>query len=75
MARVPYEMVTIEADKLLDKVFSAKDTVEMYELYGHYLDYLRACGWSEEEYDRETLRRVNLGWEEKQPPIPKSQVN
>ena len=40
MARVPYEMVTIEADKLLNKVLAAKDTVEMYELYVRFFYYL-----------------------------------
>lgn len=75
MARVPYEIVSIEADKILEKILSSSDADQMSKYYDEYLDYLHATGWSEEDFDLETSRRVDLGWEESRPKIPKSQLN
>ena len=67
MARIPYEMVAIEADKILQRVLNAKDSSEAYELYNQYIQYLNACGWNLSDFDRVSLDRVDTGWEEKFP--------
>jgi len=28
-----------------------------------YLGYISACGWTDQEYDKETLRRIDRNWE------------
>lgn len=28
-----------------------------------YLGYIEACGWTDQEFDKETLRRIDRNWE------------
>lgn len=72
MARIPYDVVAIEANKLTRKMLSARSPEEMEKLYDLYIEYLNATGWDPISFDQETLSRVNEGWEEKEPEPPKS---
>lgn len=72
MPRIPYEMVAIEADKILGKILSTKDPDKISMYYDQYLDYLKATGWTDEEFDRETSKRVDRGWEKT---FPKPEFN
>lgn len=67
MARIPYEIVAIEADKLLNKVLSARSIDEMTILYDKYMAYLQATGWDSQSFDQETLIRVDKSWDNEAP--------
>lgn len=58
---IPYDVVAIEANRILLGMI----LVEGYETYfwDYYQSYLEACGWSDEAFDRETLRRVDADWD------------
>jgi len=64
MTKIPYDLIAIEADKLITEMVVSP----MYEhnvFYIKYLFYLNACGWTDKEFDRETLRRIDCSWEER----------
>jgi hypothetical protein len=62
MHRLPYELVAIEVDRLMFRMMLAAP----WEMQ-HYWDlcalYIEACGWTEREFDREMLRRIDAAWE------------
>lgn len=63
MTKVPYDLVAIEADKLIVRMALSS----IYDSYRHfrlYLAYLSACGWTEYEFDRETLIRIDAAWDQ-----------
>jgi hypothetical protein len=61
--RIAYEIVAVEAEKLFNKVVSARNQEEVFQKYKDYTDYLEACGWSVAEYDQEQLKRIDTDWE------------
>lgn len=61
--RIAYEIVAVEAEKLFNKVVSARNQEEVFQKYKDYTDYLEACGWSVSEFDAEMLKRINQDWE------------
>jgi hypothetical protein len=63
MARLPYDLVAIEANKLLSKILSARSMDEMTAFYNEYINYLEATGWSSTSFDSETLKRVDANWD------------
>lgn len=62
MFRLPYEKVIIEADYLSDKVLLCSEWEEM-DCYLQYLLFVSAVGWTELELDKETLKRIDMGWD------------
>ena len=66
MPKVPFELVSIESDKILNKILETKDHDEANDLYQQYFDFLKKCGWTEEEFDKATLEFVDKSW--KNPP-------
>jgi len=62
MPRIPYEIVSIEAEKILFKMVLAP-SYDAFEYYDRYIVFINACGWTDREFDTETLRRVDAGWE------------
>ena len=63
MPRIPYEIVAIEANRILIKMAITSSWEESYHFWDLYLEYIDACGWTDREFDRETLRRIDLNWE------------
>lgn len=61
MKKIPYDLIAIEADKLISRMVLSSEEKNYYELY---LLYINACGWSEKDFDRETLSRIDSAWEE-----------
>lgn len=62
MPRLPYELVVIEADKILLQMVLAPDW-RAHEYFERYLLFITACGWTDLEFDAETLRRVDAAWD------------
>jgi hypothetical protein len=62
MPRLPYDLVAIEADKILVKMVCAPSW-RAHEFFERYLLFITACGWTDLEFDMETLRRVDAAWD------------
>lgn len=71
MPRVPYDIVALEATKLTNKMLSATTPELLNKYYDLYIQYLEATGWDPVSFDKETLERVNKGWDE----APKEKSN
>jgi hypothetical protein len=61
--RVPYEVLALQAEMIYQKVLSSKNSEEMAVYFKEYTDFIRACGWTVQEYDREQLKRVDEDWD------------
>ena len=57
--RVPYELVATQADNLIIGMALSLDTRWWYR----YLFFLDIHGWTDQEYDQETLRRIDAAWD------------
>lgn len=64
MTKIPYELITIEADKLITKMVSCPFD-RAHQTYVTYLLYINACGWSEQEFNNATLARIDTSWDDK----------
>jgi hypothetical protein len=62
MARIPYDIVVIEANRIIIRMALAPawETCDYWDLY---VAYIEVCGWTDQEFDRETLRRIDAAWE------------
>jgi hypothetical protein len=60
--KVPYEIITLEVDKLITSMALSYNIPNNYWQY--YLQYISACGWTDFEYDQETIRRIDLTWDD-----------
>lgn len=65
MARIPYERIVSEAEKLFAKMTTAPDLDTMKQYYEEYVSFLAAAGWTPVEFDQEMAKRVDEGWEDK----------
>lgn len=63
MPRVPYEMVALEADRLIIRMVIAPTPRQASYYWELYLGYISACGWTDRELDQETLRRIDAAWD------------
>lgn len=52
MNKLPYEYVSREVDKLYEKEFDPSDTETINKHCEFIVDFIRACGWTEEEFIR-----------------------
>lgn len=62
MKKIPYEIVAIEATKILNKILSSSEEGMINDYYDKYVQYLNACGWSDSEFDKESLKRIDADW-------------
>lgn len=62
MAKIPYEQVAIEANKLLDKAIGATTIKELKHWYEQFTKFLESVGWTAGEFQEEELRRLEPGW-------------
>lgn len=58
--KIPYNIVAIEANKLIVRAVMANDDFYHYDLY---MDYIHACGWSNFEFDQETIKYIDKNWD------------
>lgn len=62
MRRIPYEIMEDLVQELTALyVFSEPGYSEIY--FALYLEYLQGCGWTDQEFDQETLSRIDASWE------------
>lgn len=71
MPKLPFDLISAEANKLLDRALLAKTEEEVHEAYNTYLAFLEASGWTVPEYDQEFIKRIDQGWKEEPAPEPK----
>lgn len=69
MARIPYERIAPEANRLFLKMTEARTIKELRFWYDAYVGVLRAAGWDANTFDAETQKRVDEDWDETKPPI------
>ena len=65
MAKLPYEQIAEQADKLFTRMTQATDLDTMKRYYEDYVSFLASAGWTPSEFDQEELKRVNEGWDDK----------
>ena len=63
MIKAPYDMVMLQADHLLELAIVAQDFQDRRTYLDQYYEFLNATGWTDYEYDAETLRRVDNDWD------------
>ena len=61
--RLPYDTIATEANRLFDRILSAKTIEEMKGRHDEYAAYLEAVGWTDQEFDMMMLERINKDWE------------
>lgn len=69
MPQIPYERIAPEANRLYEKMTTARTIKELRFWYDAYVSVLQAAGWDAVSFDKETQRRVDEGWDEGKPPI------
>lgn len=60
-SRVDYEIIAAEIEKIWWKAIS--EDGDLFEAYYQVIEFIEACGWTNEQYDAETLKRVNANWD------------
>jgi hypothetical protein len=58
---ISYKLAYIQANKILDKMLDFPDKYE--EIYDEYLDYIKKCGWSDEEFNKQLMKDIDSSWE------------
>jgi hypothetical protein len=61
MPFIPYDLIMMEADRLIIKMVLSPDMSTYY--WELYVLYIGACGWTHAEFDAETIKRVDAGWD------------
>jgi hypothetical protein len=67
MPKIPYERLAPEANKLIQKMTLARDLQTISYWWDIYVSLLEAAGWDPISFDRETVRRVDEGWDDSKP--------
>lgn len=62
MTKMPYEWVQPKVWQLCSQLGEVKDTHQQYAYMDVINDWLQSCGWTEREFDQETLRRIDRAW-------------
>lgn len=64
-AKIPYNIVSAEAGKIIEKMITATSDQQAEEQWNLYVAYLEVCGWTDEELDEETLKQIDSSWQKK----------
>lgn len=67
--RVPYERIAPFAISMITKMVLASDSQALHYWHDAYLSLLKASGWDEMSFDKETQKRVDEGWDDTKPVI------
>lgn len=67
MPKIPYERLAPEANKLIQKMTLARDLQTISYWWDIYVSLLEAAGWDPISFDRETVKRVDEGWDDSKP--------
>jgi hypothetical protein len=60
--KLPYHIVSPRADALIMDMMRVKTVEEAGEYYRRYVEWLRRCGYTPEEYQRAELEHIESGW-------------
>ena len=55
--KLPFDTVLLKSEKILKRVLLSGNSEDDY--YDKYISFLNACGWENEEFDKELLKRVD----------------
>lgn len=61
--KLPYEQVAFEADKLILKIVTSSNSIHWRKVYYAFLE---ATGWNDASFDKETLNRIDKGWDDEE---------
>lgn len=64
--KLPFSLVSIRVEELVKNaaLFSLAQSYEVaYSFFDEIETYLAYSGWTEEEFDFESLKRIDKGWE------------
>jgi len=61
MDKVAYDLVVIEAMRLLGKAVSSPIEYQTSS-FQQYSNYLQSMGWTDAEFDAEMLKRIDQNW-------------
>lgn len=64
MTRLAYEAVAAGVDYLTNQMIAAKTIEERFYYSEQCAQYLASCGWTADEFENETLRRIDAAWDE-----------
>lgn len=59
--KINFQTVSLEANRIFMMMISHPESCEQY--WDQYHTFLNLCGWSDTEFDRETLKIVDRSWE------------
>lgn len=62
MKKLPYHLIEKTAFDLIKMIAIAPDQNYSYYL-NMYNEYLKECGWTDFEFDNETLIRIDASWD------------
>jgi hypothetical protein len=58
--RVPYELVLVQVDTILMNMILIGDLEYWWD---YHQAYIKACGWSDEDFNKEILYHVDAEWD------------
>ena len=61
--RITFDLVSYYANLFLQKMALANSREESLYYSDLYFSYVESCGWSDIEFDRELLRRIDDNWD------------
>lgn len=64
MARIPYDSMALEANRFIINMVKASSWEEAFSCWDQYIDFIEKCGWTDREFDLETIKRVDAAWEQ-----------
>jgi len=64
MVKLPYDLIVLEADKLITGMALSSDFNSSTHYWRKYILYIDACGWTDYEYDLETMLRIDAAWDQ-----------
>ena len=63
MNKIPYDRIAPEIDRLIVKMAQTSSFQELNELIQVFDAYLEACGWDNDSFDKEYMKRIDEGWD------------
>ena len=62
MNRLPYGMIVLVANKIITQIATASE-LEVGDYRTKFNVFLTACGWTDKEFDKELLKRIDNSWD------------
>lgn len=56
MSKIPYEIMSIHVSQMYTKKFDENDIEAINKYCENIAEFIRACGWSEDEYVQRLMR-------------------